>query len=51
LIKLSYRQCTYKVTLRRVPVTLLQWKSNKYDIFWVRVCRPSYPARKAQSPH
>jgi hypothetical protein len=30
---------------------LLQWKSNKYYIFWVRVCSLRYSARNAQAPY
>jgi hypothetical protein len=30
---------------------LLQWKSNKYHIFWVCVCSLSYPARNAHAPY
>ena len=35
--QLQDRQCTYDITLRRVPKSLLTWKSNKYYIF-VFVC-------------
>jgi hypothetical protein len=30
---------------------LLQWKSNKYYIFWVCACSLSYPARIAHAPY
>jgi hypothetical protein len=30
---------------------LLQWKSNKYYIFWVCVCSLSYPACNAHAPY
>ena len=30
---------------------LLQWKSNKYYIFWVCVCSLRHPARKAHAPY
>jgi hypothetical protein len=30
---------------------LFQWKSNNYYIFWVRVCRIRYPARKTHAPY
>jgi hypothetical protein len=30
---------------------MLQWKSNKYYIFWVRVCRLSYPGCNAHAPY
>jgi hypothetical protein len=28
------RQCAYKVSMKRVGVTILPWKINKYYIFW-----------------
>jgi hypothetical protein len=31
--------------------SLLQWKSNKYYIFWVCVCSLIYPACKAHDPY
>jgi len=31
--------------------TLLQWKSNKYYIFWECVCSLSYPACNAHAPY
>ena len=30
---------------------LLQWKSNKYCIFWVCTCRLSYPVCNAHAPY
>jgi pyruvate-formate lyase-activating enzyme len=30
---------------------LLQWKSNKYYIFWVYVCSLRYPGCNLQAPH
>ena len=30
---------------------LLQWKSNKYYIFWVCICSLWYPANKAHAPY
>jgi len=30
---------------------LLQWKSNKYHMFWLRVCSRSYPAGDAHAPY
>ena len=30
---------------------LLQWRSNKYYIIWVRVCSPRYPPCNAQVPY
>jgi hypothetical protein len=30
---------------------LLQWKSNKFFIYWMCVCKPSNPASKAHAPH
>ena len=39
------------VTLRRVPVTVVAEKSNKYYIFRVCVCSLSYAARKAHAPY
>jgi hypothetical protein len=38
------------VTLRRVRIQLLPWKSNKYYIFWACVCSLGYPARNAHVP-
>ena len=38
------RQCTDAFTHK-----LLQWKSNKYYIFWVCVCSLRYPARNAHA--
>jgi len=48
---INERQCTYKGTLRRDPKPLLQWKSNKYYIFWVCVCRLWYPACNKHAPY
>jgi hypothetical protein len=39
------------VILRRVRVTIVTVKSNKYYALWVCVCRLSYPARKAHAPN
>ena len=30
---------------------LMQWKSNKYYIFWVRVCSLMYPACNTHAPY
>jgi len=34
------------VTLNRVSLTVLHWKSNRYYIFWVCVCSLSCPTCK-----
>jgi len=34
-----------------VALNMLQWKSNKFYIFWVCVCSLRYPAFKAQAPY
>jgi len=41
----------YNVRLRRVRVTIVAVRSNKYYIFSVCVCSLSYPARKAHAPY
>jgi len=38
------------VTMRYVRVTIVQWKSNKYYIFWLCVSILSYPACKTHAP-
>jgi len=45
-------QCTmYNVQWGAFVQQLLQWKSNKYYIFWVWVCSLSYPARNTHAPY
>jgi len=43
------KQCTYNVTFRRVRVTIVAVKLNKYYIFWVCTCSLRYPACKAHA--
>jgi len=45
------RQCAYSVRMRCVVQQRLQWKSNRYYIFWVRVCGLRYPAWNAHAPY
>ena len=45
------RQCTYKVTFRRVRAVIVAVESNKYYIFRVCVCSPRYPARNVHVPY
>jgi len=45
------RQCRYNETLRRVSANILQWKSNKYFLFWVCVGSFRYPTRNARLPY
>jgi len=44
-------KCMCNVTLRCIHATMLQWKSSKYYIFWVCVCRFMYPACNAHAPY
>jgi len=37
--------------MRRVHVTTVAVKNNKYYIFWGCVCRISYPACRAHAPY
>jgi hypothetical protein len=47
----KYGNMRINITLRRVRVTILSWKSSKYYMFWVCVCSLSYPACKAHAPY
>ena len=45
------RQCTHKSNTGPAFIQLLlQWRSDKYYIFWVCVCSLRYPARTALAP-
>jgi hypothetical protein len=41
----------YKVTIRRVRVTIVAMENHKYYKFWVCVCSLSYPACNAHVPY
>ena len=43
------RRYTCNVILRGIRVTFLPWRSNRYDIFRVRVCSLNYQACKARA--
>jgi hypothetical protein len=45
------RHCTYNVTWSAFVQPLLQWKNNKYYIFWVFVCSLRYPEDNAHATH
>jgi len=44
------KKAMYNVTLRHIH-SLLQRKTNMYDIFWVCVCRIRYPACSVHAPY
>ena len=44
------RRCTYNLTWCAFVQLSLQWKNNKYYIFWVCICSLSYTARNAHAP-
>jgi len=45
-----YRNCTYKVTMRRVRETLVRVRRNKYYTSRMCVCSLRYPACNAHAP-
>jgi hypothetical protein len=44
-------QCKYYTTWRAYLQPFLQWKNNKYYIFWMLVCSLCYPACNAHAPY
>jgi hypothetical protein len=58
---MAYYRDTYKknksanvrinVTMRRVRVTLLPWKSYRYYKLWECVCSLNYPPSKTHAPY
>jgi hypothetical protein len=45
------RQCKYNEHWGAFVQPLLQWKSNKYYIFWVRIWNLSYPESNTHAPY
>ena len=49
---MNIKQAMYcSAALGHVQVTMLPWKSNKYNIFWVGVCTLRYLAFSAYAPY